>query len=482
MTKIIEKLKTFFKVLNQKIKAFLQKFPYWSLAIGLGLLLALATLSNFLTKPKIEKDETVQAPQKISTFRLGTNPTVPVQAVVEKTGVTKIIAQSGGTVQNINVKAGSKVVKGSRIAYVSTTASGASIPAVSKKIAQKNLDFQTKTYNLQKDIIEKQKELAEKQDENNDELREIQEDSLAQTQDSVELSREILNSINQQLLVLESNNADHSNDAEILQIKQSKVSVETGLASLEGALKGTLYQSDSSNPPAKLSNISKDLARKQLELQNQSLDLTIEIASLNLDLAQISESMLYPESPFTGVIERVYVRVGESINAGTVIASVKSNTLTAELVALIPSELARSVSRLEDSSLTIDGNTIKLKPLYISEEPTDGTLHSITFSLNEESVSKTSDGDYITIQLPVESNKSSSAVPFIPLDSLYQTKTDAYVYVVASEDEKNVARSKNIKVGEVVGSYIRVLEGLDQNDVVILDRNIISGDFVEERL
>ena len=39
--------------------------------------------------------------------------------------------------------------------------------------------------------------------------------------------------------------------------------------------------------------------------------------------------------------------------------------------------------------------------------------------------------------------------------------------------------SQEVVLGEVVGSYVEVIEGLNEGDQVILNRNIIAGDSVK---
>jgi multidrug efflux pump subunit AcrA (membrane-fusion protein) len=83
----------------------------------------------------------------------------------------------------------------------------------------------------------------------------------------------------------------------------------------------------------------------------------------------------------------------------------------------------------------------------------------------------TNDG-YITVQIPVGMFDTGSAVPFIPIDSVYQTETDTYVFV--AKDKKAV--TKPIKLGNVIGSFVEVESGLASGDMIILDRSIVGGD------
>ena len=45
--------------------------------------------------------------------------------------------------------------------------------------------------------------------------------------------------------------------------------------------------------------------------------------------------------------------------------------------------------------------------------------------------------------------------------------------------EEGIASSKIVKLGNVIGGFVEINEGLTEGDQVILDRNVISGDPVK---
>jgi hypothetical protein len=65
-------------------------------------------------------------------------------------------------------------------------------------------------------------------------------------------------------------------------------------------------------------------------------------------------------------------------------------------------------------------------------------------------------------------------VPFIPLDAVFQTQDQSYVFVI----QGGKAVSKSITTGQVVGGQVEVTSGLENKDQVILDRNVVAGDTV----
>jgi hypothetical protein len=65
-------------------------------------------------------------------------------------------------------------------------------------------------------------------------------------------------------------------------------------------------------------------------------------------------------------------------------------------------------------------------------------------------------------------------MPFIPIDSVYQTEDSSYVFVVQNKK----AVSKKIKLGAVTGRFVQVESGLTSGNNIILERNIVTGDQV----
>ena len=165
---------------------------------------------------------------------------------------------------------------------------------------------------------------------------------------------------------------------------------------------------------------------------------------------------MYPASPVSGIVERIFVRVGQAVNPGSPIAQITgaSNSLIA--VALVSRDIAAGISTAQVASLHFGDETYAEAPFYVSKEATDGSLYSVQFAIPEEFGSKTTDKGYITIDLPVGAANTGSAVPFVPVDSVFQTQDQAYVYVV----KNGKAQSKEIELGQVLGRFVEVTSGI----------------------
>jgi len=184
---------------------------------------------------------------------------------------------------------------------------------------------------------------------------------------------------------------------------------------------------------------------------------------------------MYPAAPFTGVVEKVYVRAGQIVNPGTLLATIVASNSENILKVQTTAPIARSILATEPSSITIKGETISLLPTYISSEATDGMLHSLSYVLPAESAWLTN-SEYISVRVPVGPEKIIVNDPFVPLDALYQTAKNAYVYVVAEDEKGKYAQAKEVTLGEVSGEYVAVWAGVGIDDVVIISRTILEGD------
>lgn len=450
--------------------------PFLWFIILLVLLTVAIVAGSFLRKPDNAREQTEIAPKEVQLFAFDKNLEIIVQAQVDKTGVTKIIAQQGGIVSDIPVKTGSKVQRGQTIVRMANNYANGNIASIQRQIAQKNYDNTVETYSAQKDAIAKQRDLAEKGKTQSEELREIGRISVSDTRSLVNQNQSALDSLNNQIKTLQETNVGGANDLSIAQATSSRNMLEGTLVQLKSGLRTAEYQSDDDEEPASIANIQKDLTLRQLELQEKGLDVARDIAQLNLRVAQISESLMAPASPFAGVVERIYVTKGENVAPGTVIAQIRANTISGNAVALVSKDTAQQISKLEPSTMTVGTNTKEVMPLYISQEATDGTLHSIEFIIPTDFMQHVPAGGTVQIRIPLV---KSEANLYVPIDAIYQTGNTSYVFIAQEEEGKLKAIEKEIKLGKINGNYSEVIEGIGNKDKIILNRNVLSGDIVQ---
>ncbi len=466
------------RVLYKRITSTLLTYPERSFFTLIGLLFLVIILGSLIRKPTTSITSQI-IPKKVHVFSIGKTPTITVSGKVEKSGVVKILAQTGGIVQAIYKTEGNSVRKGQTLFWLSTNYQGGTAPTVARQIAEKNALFANENYPRQKDLIQRRRDIAEKVNLQLEDLRNIMTESISETQATIDINEDVLSSLDAQIAYLEATNIGGANDALILQSKQGKAAVLAGLGSLKNALRNTQYQSGENNEAANIGNATKDLTLKQLEIEEKSLDLGLEIAKLNLTLSYISESLSYPASPVDGTIERIHVLPGTMVTPGQALATVTGNNQSAHIVVITTFDISSKVSRLEPSTIHIGSNSYSIPPTYISKEPTEGILHSILFSLPPDAMNNAKAGTSVLVDLSLGQAESSSILPVIPIDALYQTQNDSYVYIASMSGEGSwAAVSRKVTTETVLGGFVEIPEGLQKNDQIILDRTVQDGDSI----
>lgn len=459
--------------------SFIQRHPFMSFFIALGLLLGLIVIGNVVGQPQTKTESETITPKQVEVYSIGDSPKVTVQGRVEKGSVIRINAQMSGIASSINVKEGDKVKKGANLLQLSSTYEGGNQAAIQAQIAQKQYQIASETYPLQKEAIKKQRELAEKGAKNTDELRIISERSLEDTRSVQAQNNEILTTLNQNLETLLQNNTGSAADqAAILQARQLRAQYQSSVSMLNNQVRSLEYQTDTDNPPTSLSEAQRDLALRQIDIQEKTLDISLDIAKLQRSLAYLATSLMHPTSPIEGTVESVLVTPFQQVNPGTPLFVISGNSGTTKVRVDVNREIANRVSAAEMSTLVIDQRKYEVLPYYVSTEATSGNMYTIYFVLSEDNTIDVSDGEYLDVTLPVGSAQTGTAVPFVPLDAVYQTQDSSFVYVTNGDK----AEARTVTLGSVFGSYVVVEKGLQAHDTVILDRTIVDGDRVSTRL
>ncbi len=468
-------LKTKTRNFYKKISRKLEVRPLSSFFVLLIVLALLIVVGNFARKPKMLDEQKAKDPISVETYTIGNAPKITVPAQIEKEGVIQITSQTSAIVNKVNVKEGQYIEKGKTLISLASNYQGASASSVQRQLAGSQAKTAKETYIAQKDIIAKQKEIADKTDANADELRSLAEKSQNETKSLVALNETILSAIGNDLKQLEATNVGGVNDNLILQSRQLQSQFLSATNQAKSTLRNSEFQSDTNKPPSQLSDLQKDVMVKQLDLQEKTLKLNLEAANLQLRLTQINESAFFPTAPFSGTVERVHVRVGEQVSPGKILVTISSQNKSQTAVAYVPKGIALGFSKLNSSYLIVDKQKFEVNPLYISQEAIQGQLYAIIFPIPKEVGNSLTDKSFIDAEIPIGYSYTSQTVPYIPLDAVHQTQNSAVVFVVKEEK----AEGKTVTLGEVQGNFIEVTSGLDINDIVIVNRNIVSGDLVK---
>lgn len=454
----------------RRTEAFAQRRPFMTFLLGLGILLLVIALGNFLSSLQRKPEVKPEITKSVQVYDLNGVPSVTMQAKVDKSGVIQILAQSAGIVQQVHAKEGSQVSKGQTLVSLSSNYQGGNAPALQYQLANVQYKNVQDTFDIQKDIISKQRDVANKTEENAEELRRIASDSADDTRSLLQMNEDTLDTINANLTNLE--NAPVPNAQLQAEANQAKGQLEAAIVQLKAQLRQLDYQRDTDKPAAELGRLQKDIALKQLDIQEKALSLSLESSRIQRDLAGVAASLMTPATPCSGTVERVFVKPGDAVSPGTPLAIIKTGNTEVTLEVLVPADIAAAVSQTQLSTIHLTGGeTVRLAPYYVSREATSGSLYSVLYSLNDAQVASIADAEYLPVTIPI-GYKLSGAVPYVPLDAVYQTEREAYVFVVAGQ----TAVSRKVVLGDVYGKFVTVTRGLRSTDQVILNRNIVAGE------
>lgn len=468
--------KIHFKKNLSKTAEFIQKKPFTSFFAVLAIFFLLMLIGNIFFAPKVQPLQNVEALKQVHIYKLGSAPQVQFEGIVNKSGVIQIVAQTSGIVQNINVSEGEHIGAGTNILSLSTNYSGGNTLTLARQSAQAQYENAQSIYQQQGDIIGKQKDLANKNNDNTTLLRQIAAQSASDTQALYNLNKTITDSIEQSIQNLEASNVNGSNDTAILQAKEQISQFQSAMAQTNSSLANLELQASPGEPPAQIAQDQHDIAVEQLDIQRKALDLNLDLSKLQYEMAVVNEQNMFPSSPFAGTVDKIFVKTGQNVNSGTILASISGDNQHVEIDVNVPEGIAKNISNFEPSTLTIGKENIKRMPDFISKDATDGNLYTVIFQLGNSFVSSLTNDSYINVNIPIGTANTSNEAPFIPLDAVVQTQESSFVYVVG---KNNTAQVRDVTLGQIQGQYVEVTSGLPAQSEVILDRNVIEGDRIQ---
>jgi len=461
-----------YRKIYKRLTSFIKERPFGSFFIVLGLLSLTIIVGHALTQPK-QQLTPPPATKSVELYSIGKAPKVTFQAKIEKAGVIKIVAQTSGIVQDVNVTDGDKVIKGKQLITLSSNYQGGNVTEVQAQIAKAQYKSVQDNFSQQQDTINKQKNIANLTLNNFNDQQTIATQSANQTINLINTNQSLLDTLNQQLTTAQNTGASASStipqQTQINQLQSAQNQLKQQLSNLQ-------VQTDSSKAPGQIAQTQHDLTIEQLTIQEKSLELNKEVTGLQTQLAEVNADSMLPSSPVDGIIERIFVHVGQSVTPGTQLATITATSDNLQTIAIVdvPQQIAQNVSRLETSDIYLNGKAYQIKPFYVSSDATNGMLYSIFYTIPTDDTNLVTDGQYVNADIPVGSPSTGSTVPFVPIDAIYQTQDENYLLV----DEKNKAITRKVTLGNIFGNFIEITNGLKSGDQIILNRNVVSGDKV----
>jgi multidrug efflux pump subunit AcrA (membrane-fusion protein) len=169
------------------------------------------------------------------------------------------------------------------------------------------------------------------------------------------------------------------------------------------------------------------------------------------------------ESPLSGIVGRVYVDVGQNVNAQIPVALVV-NTDKVKIALDIPERYIPQVSLGQEANIMVDaypgevffGQVSKISPVV----NLDNRAAPIEITI-ENPDQRLKSGMFARVSLIIEKHLS---VPVLFKEAILGKGADTYVYII----ENNKAVMKKVTLGIHSGPYYEVREGLKEGDAVVI--------------
>lgn len=264
----------------------------------------------------------------------------------------------------------------------------------------------------------------------------------------------------------------------IIDSKQTEAQINS-LNSNISALKKTViasekYYNQLVNETEKKTDATKEeieSAEKARNLQIQSAKDQLISAEGMLEIAQAGKDNFMLKAPFAGTITHIYGRVGGFASFATPLLSI-SNPNNFEIETYVSASQAPSISLGTIVNLqTAQGAPLSGTVVAISagsDSANFKTLLRIQLDTDPKIVRL---GDFLRGQLTIASNKKTIS---IPRSAIVLRGGDQFVFIL---DEDKIAKQQNIKTGNEADDSIEVLEGLAENQEIVIEgqQHLLTG-------
>lgn len=205
-----------------------------------------------------------------------------------------------------------------------------------------------------------------------------------------------------------------------------------------------------------------------------------DIAKARLDLALLRLTFTEMKAPFDGVISRVPVEQFENVQAGQMIMNLHLAD-TVDIIIQAPDMIYSQSTAVEVREtapgvdvVLQDGTQYKAKLKEFTTEP-DPTLGSFLVTLSMPMPSDRFILDGMPVEVKADAQKLKiyrQGEPVIPLEAIFNEdgddldKANKFVWVVNSD---NTVTKRQVTTDKVVPQGVRLLSGLEEGEVIVVD-------------
>ena len=221
---------------------------------------------------------------------------------------------------------------------------------------------------------------------------------------------------------------------------------------------------------------AEDIYKRTKNLWDQGIGTEVQlktaennVKSLNDQINTLTESWQTTNvrSEVNGYVEQLNLRVGETFSgfAGALPQVVIVNSSALKVVTDVPENYLNRVKKGTPVNIKLPDVNLEFNSVI--------SLMNQTIGVNSRSVSTEAKIPYDSrvhinqVALVRIKDYVNSKAIVVPLTTLQTDENGKYVYVLATENGKKVARKKQVLVGEIYGEQIEVKSGLNEGDQLI---------------
>ena len=136
---------------------------------------------------------------------------------------------------------------------------------------------------------------------------------------------------------------------------------------------------------------------------------------------------------FKGVVERVFVLRGDTVNVGDRIAVVNSDEQSMQMVVNVSPSLASVVDVSRPSVMSVDGQEISVFPQNISRGIADDQSYVLTYDIDQKYADLFVNNEYVEVFIPIETKAQSENEILVPLDAVRLMNEGSIIFIVEND-------------------------------------------------
>lgn len=247
-------------------------------------------------------------------------------------------------------------------------------------------------------------------------------------------------------------------------VDKYKSDVSSAVSSVNSSLNSLISAYNAYSSQVNLGGDSQDILSAKAQLTQARAGLLSAQANLEKTIVR---------SPITGVLNSINIKQGDVVSQFQDLGEVVGNG-EIEIIAFINESDRKTVEVGSEVIIENDyrGEVIRMAPSL------NQTTQKIEIRISVPQDSQISNGESVSLEIVRKVNKEKESTTIIvPLTAVKITGDKSNVFTV---NQEGVLESKEVKIGDIIGEYVEIDNGIDLSTAIVIDsRGLKEGDKVE---